>query len=182
MKRMTTAIGIAVALAILTPLVLSALAVDDWSRDLSTNRAATDADADHPLMRPITQRFTVEQLDDAIGSLCQDLPAWSTPAKAKPLPADSLVELPAGVDPAAVRHLVRTTSLMRYRDDIWLIAAPLAEDDAVSGGNEKLRLHVESRSRVGKGDLGQNPRNIRELNQQMVSRLVVKAPPPTKAE
>jgi uncharacterized protein (DUF1499 family) len=43
---------------------------------------------------------------------------------------------------------------MKYRDDIRVQIEPAAEG---------TRLSAESRSRVGKGDLGQNPRNLREL-------------------
>jgi uncharacterized protein (DUF1499 family) len=43
---------------------------------------------------------------------------------------------------------------MRYKDDIRLSIKP-----ADSGS----LLSAESRSRVGRGDLGQNPRNLREL-------------------
>ncbi len=51
-------------------------------------------------------------------------------------------------------HFVRTTGIMRYQDDIHVVIAPLAVGS---------RLNANSRSRVGKGDLGQNPRNLREL-------------------
>ena len=51
-------------------------------------------------------------------------------------------------------HLTRRTRLWRFTDDITvtLTAAPVG-----------TLIHAESRSRVGKGDLGQNRRNIREL-------------------
>ena len=61
---------------------------------------------------------------------------------------------------------------MRYRDDVWVVVTQHDE--------EKLRASLESRSRLGKGDLGQNPRNLRELNGMLLERLVMKAPPPTK--
>lgn len=51
-------------------------------------------------------------------------------------------------------HLTRTTPIMRFTDDIhvWLTAA-----------GDGTRVDAESQSRVGKGDLGQNPRNLKEL-------------------
>ena len=49
---------------------------------------------------------------------------------------------------------VRTTRLLRFRDDVTARVTP-APDGA--------RLELTSASRVGKGDLGQNPRNIEEL-------------------
>jgi len=51
-------------------------------------------------------------------------------------------------------YLVRTTRLMRYKDDVMVTLKRVGNETSVD---------VFSRSRVGKGDLGQNPRNIREL-------------------
>ncbi len=51
-------------------------------------------------------------------------------------------------------HLTRKTRVMGYTDDVRLFLKP------VPGG---VQVHAESRSRVGKGDLGQNRRNILEL-------------------
>jgi len=49
---------------------------------------------------------------------------------------------------------VRTTRLLRFKDDVAARVSP-APDGA--------RLELQSASRVGKGDLGQNPRNLKEL-------------------
>lgn len=51
-------------------------------------------------------------------------------------------------------HFVRRTRLFRFTDDIRLTLR--VEGDTV-------RVDAESRSRLGKGDLGQNRRNIREM-------------------
>ena len=51
-------------------------------------------------------------------------------------------------------HLVRRTRVFRFADDIRLTFH--------SNGNA-VRVDAESRSRLGKGDFGQNRRNIREL-------------------
>ncbi len=59
----------------------------------------------------------------------------------------------ADVTPDAM-HLTRKTRVMGYTDDVRLFLRP------VPGG---VQVHAESRSRVGKGDLGQNRRNILEL-------------------
>ncbi|MEM6328844.1 MAG: DUF1499 domain-containing protein [Planctomycetota bacterium] len=178
-------IALAVAAAA-TPVVLTLAAVDDWSRDFSTNRAATNPDAQHAMMRPLTQRFTAEQVAEALADICRQQSAWRMPDPPKPLPEDS----PLPADGAlAVHHLVRTTPIMRYRDDVWAVVEK--HDDVPNGdgpdgdgqngdgqnGGGKLRVHLESRSRLGKGDLGQNPRNIRELNGLLLVRLVIKAPP-----
>lgn len=54
-----------------------------------------------------------------------------------------------------VLHLTRRTRVCRFVDDIRVRFLP-----AGGGGT---RVHAESRSRVGVGDLGQNRRNILEL-------------------
>ena len=58
--------------AVVAPLAMMALSVEDWGRDLTANRAATDPDAQHPLMRPLTQRFTAEELDAVLDAICAD--------------------------------------------------------------------------------------------------------------
>ena len=49
---------------------------------------------------------------------------------------------------------VRTSRLFRFKDDITMRIEDQGRERVVTG---------ESRSRVGKGDLGQNPRNLRRL-------------------
>ena len=161
-------------LAVLAPLALVALKIDDWGRDLSTNRAVTDPDADHPLLRPIAQRFTLDELDAVLTALCQDHSNWMQPATTKTLPDDS--PLKQLTDATATRHLVHASNLFGFRDDVWIAVRPETDET----GDTKLRMHIESRSRIGIGDLGQNPRNLRELNALLVERLIVKAPPPTR--
>jgi uncharacterized protein (DUF1499 family) len=51
-------------------------------------------------------------------------------------------------------HLVRRTRLFRFADDVYLTWSEMP------GG---IRLDARSQSRIGKGDLGQNRRNILEL-------------------
>lgn len=52
-------------------------------------------------------------------------------------------------------HATHTTRLMRFVDDVNIYV--------VQGLDGITKLEVISQSRVGKGDLGQNKRNIREL-------------------
>lgn len=56
--------------------------------------------------------------------------------------------------PGVDLRLTRRTTVMRYTDDIRLTLT-------ATGGS--VVIHAESASRVGKGDLGQNRRNILEL-------------------
>lgn len=61
-------------------------------------------------------------------------------------------------------YLTRTTPLLRFTDDIEVF---------LSVSFEGTRIEIKSQSRVGKGDLGQNPRNIRELNRALREQLDV---------
>jgi uncharacterized protein (DUF1499 family) len=51
-------------------------------------------------------------------------------------------------------HLTHVTKVFRFTDDIHVRLV-------LDGGD--TRVEAESRSRIGAGDLGQNPRNLREL-------------------
>ena len=55
-------------------------------------------------------------------------------------------------------HLTRRTLIMRYVDDVRIQIQP-SETGSV--------LSANSTSRLGKGDLGQNPRNLRELKRAL---------------
>ena len=55
-----------------------------------------------------------------------------------------------------VLRAVRMTRLLRFKDDITVRAYPGARPD-------HSRLEIHSASRLGKSDLGQNPRNLQEL-------------------
>lgn len=127
--------ALAVVLAIAVALILQ---IDDWSRDLSTNRAATSADADDPTLRSLVLDTSIDDVRDAIARFAERTPAWAM-AKAN---ADNQIAL------------TRTTRLFGFVDDVIVT---LQSTDAGT------QVDVVSQSRVGKGDLGQNPRNIREL-------------------
>lgn len=53
-------------------------------------------------------------------------------------------------------RVVRSTSLLRFKDDVTVTVEP--GDEPGQGW-----LEVASASRVGKSDFGHNPRNLREL-------------------
>ena len=58
-------------------------------------------------------------------------------------------------DPAAATlHAIHITILWRFRDDIHMRFEPEGTG---------TRLFAHSQARLGKGDLGKNPRNLREL-------------------
>ncbi len=71
-----------------------------------------------------------------------------------------------GSDPAAgTLHATHTTRLWRFVDDVQLSFAPDPERPGWT------RITGRSQSRVGKGDLGQNARNLRELRAALAGRL-----------
>ncbi|MEM6656041.1 MAG: DUF1499 domain-containing protein [Planctomycetota bacterium] len=159
-----TMILIAVVLVAISPLLVMALYVDDWSRDLTTNVAWTDPE--NPELSPIEWTGAPLTVNDAIDDFVETRSNWTQPQPPLPLPAESPVNRISTQPVGEMQfHLVRTTGVMRYRDDVWLVAEPVAAEpvDRKTVGEPRCRLHVHSQSRVGKGDLGQNPRNIREL-------------------
>ena len=65
---------------------------------------------------------------------------------------------PPGVDRLEV-HLLHRTRLFRFTDDVFLSLSP-------DGGGAVV--DAVSRSRIGKGDLGQNRRNLLDLRRGIV--------------
>lgn len=115
--------------------------IDDWSRDLTTNFAATSEDAKRPALRPIHSPRSPAQLAEIVVAAARQIPRWE------------LVEQQESDDGVQL-HFVRTTPLLRFKDDIRIT---IARRDGES------LLTAQSQSRIGKGDLGQNPRNLIEL-------------------
>jgi uncharacterized protein (DUF1499 family) len=116
--------------------------LDDWQCDLTTNWATTDADAADDLLRPLQVTIPANLVIAAVRDWTGTQPQWT------------LTDEQSTGD-VTVLHLVRTTRLMRFRDDVTLRVQKL--DD----GNETL-VTAESRSRVGRADFGQNARNLKE--------------------
>lgn len=151
-RRMTLFSAIVAVLVGLLALLLIVLVmtVDDWSRDLTTNHAETSPAAADPQLRPIVAEQSPADLADLVESVAEQLPNWS------------LQERQAGE--TIVLKLVRTTPMFRFRDDITVRIAP------GETGTGAL-LSAESQSRVGRGDLGQNPRNLKALLDPLRERL-----------
>lgn len=84
-----------------------------------------------------TYPLTPANLLDIARRAVERLPRWSVSSR----------------DANAIKA-VRATRLIRFKDDVTVRVEPHAE----GAGAE-----FHSASRIGKGDLGQNPRNIREL-------------------
>ncbi len=124
-------------------LVWMAWLVDDWRRDFTTNTAATDPAAEHPDQRPLRVDRLAEQVAEAVREWAEQRPRWK-------------VEQQEDTEGGIRIHLTRRTRIFRFTDDIHVTIR--REPDS---GETTLTVH--SQSRVGKGDLGQNPRNIRDL-------------------
>lgn len=130
------------ACLVLVPLVTLALLADDWSRDFTTNVAETSADASDPDLRPLTVHATFDEIDAATHAIGTAEPDWQY-VGAKPSTSGGTI------------RMVHVTRLMRYRDDVTL--------SVTLGSDGNSTIAVRSASRIGKGDLGQNPRNIKRL-------------------
>ena len=143
MRRMTTLYIIAAVAGglLLLLFVFVAMQVEDWSRDLTTNYAATAADAKDQRLRPIDSTLPPAELAERVQRAADSLKNWRLASQEA---AAEAVQL----------HFVRTTPVLRFQDDIRVHIKPR------QAGSQ---LSAESRSRIGKGDLGQNPRNLREL-------------------
>ena len=124
----------------------TAFTIDDWSRDLSMNRAETSADAKDPRLHPIQSTLLPADLAEVVESTAERLTGWK-PSQAK----DGYKTV---TDEKTEIHFERTTRVWRFVDDVVVTITP------TETGSE---LHATSQSRVGRGDLGQNPRNLAEL-------------------
>jgi uncharacterized protein (DUF1499 family) len=123
------------------PVVAVLVQVDDFGRDFTTNWAETSWAASDTLLRPVSVARTVGEAAEMVKDAARSLTRW-----------EFLTEETSGA--AVVIRYVRTSALFRFKDDITV----RVEDD----GSRRL-VTVQSQSRIGRGDLGQNPRNIKEL-------------------
>lgn len=128
-------------LVVLIPTIAVSLQVEDWGRDLTTNSAATRKDHPDESLRPLRDPHTRPEVVAAVKAAAASLPLWELRGEE---PTDTTTTL----------LFTRTTKLFKFVDDVRV----RVEDK----GDHRL-VGVGSESRLGKGDLGQNPRNIREL-------------------
>ncbi len=101
------------------------------------NVAVTSEGADDPRLRPHVYPLSPLQTAHAVVDAIEHLPRW---------------EVVAGKD--GVIWATRRTRVFRFVDDVYLLLLP-AHDSTV--------IFARSASRVGRGDLGQNRRNLGEL-------------------
>ena len=136
--RRTAVLG----LIVIGVLMLSVFSrIEDWKRDLSINYASLESESSDPRMHPPVISGSTAEVADRIVTWAEQTSLWS-------------VESQEVGDQEAKIHLTRTTRLFRWVDDIHV---------QLTTTDQGIRVDAESKSRVGKGDLGQNPRNLREL-------------------
>lgn len=129
------------ALLIVAPIVVLSIYVDDWSRDLSTNHAETTQSHSNPLLHPLTVSGDRTEATKYVTDAIVQFENWNI----------------ASITTEGRRTIInatRTTPLFKFTDDIRVYLNEV--DDGV-------QITATSQSRIGKGDLGQNPRNIAEL-------------------
>jgi uncharacterized protein (DUF1499 family) len=106
-------------------------------RWFTSNRANT-TDPTHPDLTPLAVPAGLTEAFRLVRRAVATLPRWAEETSS-----------PVGI------HLTRRTRLWRFTDDVTVL---FAQD-----GMDRTLIHAESTSRIGKGDLGQNRRNILEL-------------------
>lgn len=134
---------IGVSAIVIVSITIILLQVDNWSRDFSENHAETTTDAKDPLLRPQMMSIPIQEAETKVRETARSLPRWA------------FVEKKTWEHGGVWLYYTRKTLVFRFVDDVIVKLVPI-EDGST-------QVEVESQSRVGKGDLGQNPRNIKEL-------------------
>ncbi len=140
-KRRMTIVGLIALVVTIVWIGNIVWRIDDWNRDWSTNHAEITVDASDPALRSPTFPESPEVIAKRIRDWADAQPLWTVQSEASD---ENILTL----------HLVHRTRLFRFADDIHVHLEPVGE---------ATRLTAESQSRLGKGDLGQNPRNLKEL-------------------
>lgn len=128
---------------------------DRFARGMTTNVAVLDdRDAD-PRLRPWHCPLPPEMVVRHVANWVQSDPQWDF-RDDPPAPHDTEI------------HLVRRTAILRFVDDVTVTLSPEKIDaadpaDSADSGSPGTLVHARSQSRIGKGDLGQNRRNLTAL-------------------
>ncbi len=148
-RRLLLRVGLAAPIVVVLAIVGGSLwQVEDWERDLKTNWAATDYAHRDSGQHPVVTKLAPGEVIQELRRIVPERRGWRivaiTADDGKPVAESDLVRA----------HLVRTTLIFRFQDDVNLT---IARNDGTT------TVKATSRSRVGVGDLGQNPRNLREI-------------------
>tara|TARA_R110002049_G_scaffold47902_3_gene138518 strand:+ start:36156 stop:36608 length:453 start_codon:yes stop_codon:yes gene_type:complete len=137
-------------LAITAAIILAiCMQIDNWQRDWTTNFAETDASDADPDLHPWILNHSSRDVADRISEWTASKSGWE------------LVGEEEKPDDSIRLHLTRTTRVFRFVDDIHVTIA--AERHGEDSDPHRSIVTASSQSRVGKGDLGQNPRNLKQL-------------------
>jgi uncharacterized protein (DUF1499 family) len=121
-------------------LLLGVLLVAAFWTPLTTNWAALTPDSSDPGLRSLELPYGPNEAVQRVTSVIATLPRW-------------MIVTVNG--PEGTIHATHTTRVWRFVDDVKLRFESL--------GDGRCRMTGESRSRIGKADLGQNARNLKEL-------------------
>lgn len=122
------------------------VAFTTWPR---INDVETGRTPEYPALQPRRYSADVAHVLRASREAVQSLPLWEL--------------VGSGTGPAGGElHAVRTTRLFRFKDDVTV---------RVRREGGRTVVSVRSKSRVGKGDFGQNARNIEEFLQALDARM-----------
>ncbi len=127
--------------------------IDDWSRDWTTNHARMSTTNADPTLQPLEIDASLDDVAHMLEDWVAEQPAWR-------------VESHESTPDRERFHLTRRTAVFQFIDDVRveLTSVPTQPD-----GSPQTHVEAESKSRLGKGDLGQNPRNLRELRAGILS-------------
>ena len=146
-NKFRMAIWIVLAI-VMSVLVVLATQVDDWSRDLSKNFAK---------IGPVDVDESVDSVRSRLVAWVASKPNWKVAPVDPDQSSDS--ELDRGKPDPDELHFLRQTKLLKFTDDIHV---------TIAAKGEGALLTATSQSRLGKGDLGQNPRNLAELRAHLL--------------
>lgn len=148
-------------LIVLAVIGILAAQIDDWSRDFSTNHAATSAGANDPLLRSLELPASPAEVREVVLQFVEQNAAWTwnEDSPLETFNGGAPIDKTNDHDRAALSiPLVHSSKMLGFTDDLQVFLQPTEAGTLVD---------VVSQSRIGRGDLGQNPRNIRELLQSL---------------
>lgn len=145
--------------AVLAVLVLFALSIDDWGRDLREHDASTTVAAEDPALRPYESRRTVPELVEGLRFAASRIGNWRYVGT-------------AGDGRRMTVSFVATHRLLRLEQDITMTVEDLGNRRVVNG---------TSISRLALPDLGSNPDNLRRIGAELRAVLEGSVPSPIAA-
>jgi uncharacterized protein (DUF1499 family) len=115
--------------------------VDDWSRDFTRNSAEISPEAEDAGLRPVVTGLSTDDAIEACLRAAGRIRTWEHIGN-------------AGEGNTYLILFLRTSRIWKFKDDIIIVIDDL--------GNERM-ITGKSASRLGIGDLGQNPRNLKRF-------------------